>query len=418
MGVSEYSSKQPSYWSTLSSVLGPFLALAAVILFFVIADWLKPGADTFWTQQNFLTIAVSTATVAVAALGMTVVIIAGGIDLSAGTAIALCATVLAWGLKTDVGAVFHRGSLEQTSKQVAELESKVKRLTDDLKKLNVLGPERGEAGKRSSLEATLKTEQGTLDGAKAEVARCRAWTAPTAITLSVLTGCLCGCLNGVLVSTLRVVPFIVTLGTMMIYLGLAKHIGSETTVRPILGSIPDWLQNFTSLLERALWRGIPLGGWRGVPIGVWLTFVLAIGLAAILRYSVFGRYVFALGSNEQTARLCGINVPLTKIAVYSFAGFFIGMAGLYQFSRLSVGNPTSGSGLELRIIAAVVIGGASLSGGRGSVVGTLSGAAIMAVITSGCTLLELKNPIQDVILGVIIIAAVCVDQVRQHRIAR
>jgi ribose transport system permease protein len=239
--------------------------------------------------------------------------------------------------------------------------------------------------------------------------RCRFWTASVSVLLAVLTGCACGLFNGFVVSVLRVVPFIVTLGTMMIYLGLAKMIASETTVRPAMNSVPDWLQSFTSLLQKALWFGLP--------VGVWLTLVLAIGLAAILRYSVFGRYVFALGSNESTARLCGINITRTKILVYTFAGLFVGMAGLYQFSRLSVGNPTSGSGLELKIIAAVVIGGASLSGGRGSVLGTLSGAAIMAVITSGCTLLELKNPIQDVILGVIIIAAVFVDQMRQRRLA-
>ncbi len=395
----------------LSSLLGPFLALAGVILFFVVADGIKAGEDTFWTQQNFRTIAVSTATVAVAALGMTVVIIAGGIDLSAGTAIALCATVLAWGLKEDVGKFLHRASLAESSKLVADGDAQVKRLAGELKKVEAAAePNDDTQILIKKLSEELEAEQAKLDVSRVELARCRFWTASVAVILSVLTGCFCGFLNGLLVSTLRVVPFIVTLGTMMIYLGLAKHLGSETTVRPILGSIPEWLQDFTSLLQKAL--------WLGVPVGVWLMLVLAIVLSAILRYSVFGRYVFALGSNESTARLCGINVPVTKIAVYTFAGFFVGMAGLYQFSRLSVGNPTSGSGLELRIIAAVVIGGASLSGGRGSVIGTLSGAAIMAVITSGCTLLELKNPIQDVILGVIIIAAVCVDQFRQRKLVR
>ena len=145
--------------------------------------------------------------------------------------------------------------------------------------------------------------------------------------------------------------------------------------------------------------------------------LLAVVLALVLRYTIFGRYVFALGSNESTARLCGINVAWNKIAVYTLSGFFIGIAGLFQFSRLSVGNPTSGVGMELRIIAAVVIGGGSLSGGRGSVIGTLTGAAIMAVIASGCTQLGLSNPVQDIILGVIIIVAVTLDQIRQRRLA-
>jgi ribose transport system permease protein len=130
---------------------------------------------------------------------------------------------------------------------------------------------------------------------------------------------------------------------------------------------------------------------------------------------VFGRHVFAVGSNEATARLCGINVPLVRIAVYTLSGFFVGIAGLYQFSRLTVGDPTSGTGKELPIIAAVVIGGGSLNGGRGSVLGTLTGALIMQVISSGCTSLRLPNPIQEIIIGGIIIAAVTIDQLRQRR---
>ena len=383
-----------SKWNVLSSVLGPFLALSVVILFFGVADWRKPGNDTFLTQQNFRTITVSTATVAVAALGMTVVIIAGGIDLSAGSAIALCATVLAWGLKEDVGKFAHGSSIEQVARQLADEE---KQLAAAAKLFN------------GNLDAPELSEQrNVIVLTRAKLERCRNWTAPLAVLMAVAAGCACGLLNGLLVSYLRVVPFIVTLGTMMIYLGAAKQLASETTVRPAIAALPDWLQNFTSLLQKALWFGLPTG--------VWLTFWMALALAAVLRFSVFGRYVFALGSNESTARLCGINVTQIKIAVYVVAGLFVGLAGVYQFSRLSVGNPSSGTGLELKIIAAVVIGGASLSGGRGSILGTLSGAAIMAVITSGCTLLELKNPIQDVILGVIIIAAVCVDQIRQRRL--
>lgn len=324
-------------WSLLGGALGPFLALAMVILFFAIADQFRTGGGAFLTQRNFSTIAVQTATVAVAALGMTVVIISGGIDLSAGTAVALCATVLAWCLKQN-------------------------------------------------------------------------WPATAAVSAALGVGCLAGLLNGLLISTLRVVPFIVTLGTMTAYLGIAKMVAQETTVRPDLATqVPRWLQDLLSTRGEALMLGLPLGAW--------LVLFLAALLAAVLRYSVFGRYVYALGSNESTARLCGINVWANKIALYTLAGFFVGVAGMYQFSRLSAGNPVSGSGLELRIIAAVVIGGGSLSGGRGTVLGTLTGAAIMAVIASGCTQLGLNNPVQDVILGVIIVAAVTLDQVRQRRLA-
>ncbi len=134
-----------------------------------------------------------------------------------------------------------------------------------------------------------------------------------------------------------------------------------------------------------------------------------------LRYTIFGRYVFALGSNESTARLCGINVPLVKIAVYTLAGLLIGIASICFFSRLNSGTPTSGTGMELKFIAAVVIGGGSLNGGRGTVLGTLAGTAIMGIIAGGCTLLGIQDPAQNILLGVIIIAAVSVDQLRQRR---
>ncbi len=319
----------------LGSALGPFLGLAVVIAFFAVADALQKDPGNFLSLRNLRTISAQTAKVAVAALGMTVIIIAGGIDLSAGTAVALAATVLAWFLKNDQPA----------------------------------------------------------------------WLA---IVACLGTGCLAGLLNGILVSGLRVVPFIVTLGTMTVYLGIAKLLARETTIRPEVASqVPVWLQDLLGTQRDALW-------W-GLPAGVWLTLALALALSAILRRSVFGRHIYALGSNEATARLCGINVQAVKIALYAFAGFFVGVAGVFQFSRLSSGDPTSGTGMELRIIAAVVIGGASLSGGRGSVLGTLTGAAIMEVIGSGCTQLGLRNPVQDIILGVIIVAAVTLDQVRLRR---
>ena len=150
--------------------------------------------------------------------------------------------------------------------------------------------------------------------------------------------------------------------------------------------------------------------------GVWLALVLAVLLAAVLRYTVFGRYVFALGSNEQTARLCGINVPLMKIAVYTLGGLFVGIAGTYQFARLSSGNPMSGMGMELKLIAAVVIGGGSLNGGRGSVLGTVArggddgrNCQRLHVTGSGETRSRKSS------IGVIIIAAVTLDQIRQRR---
>jgi ribose/xylose/arabinose/galactoside ABC-type transport system permease subunit len=201
-------------------------------------------------------------------------------------------------------------------------------------------------------------------------------------------------------------------------LGVAKFVADETTVRPLREQAPRWLSNsgLMNTRPRPEWLGegwIPhlLPNFSG---GVWLALALAVLLSLVLRYTVFGRYVFAIGSNEATARLCGVNVPLMKIAIYTLSGLFVGIGGLYQFARLSVGNPVSGSGLELRIIAAVVIGGGSLNGGRGTVLGTLAGAAMITAIESGCGQLGLRNPMQDIVLGLIIVAAAALDQWRQR----
>lgn len=278
---------------------------------------------------------------AVAALGMTVIIIAGGIDLSAGTALALSATVLAWCLREGAAPAL-------------------------------------------------------------------------AIAAGIGTGALSGLINGSLIAGLRVIPFIVTLGTMRIYLGVAKLASSEMTIQVPLAQIPVWLSNHGLVTSQPKPAWLIPNVLPNFASGVWLAFALAAALALVLRYTIFGRYVFALGSNESTARLCGINVWLMKVAVYTLGGLFVGIAGLYQFSRLSVGNPTSGSGMELSIIAAVVIGGGSLNGGRGSVLGTLAGAAMTETIRSGCSQMGWGNPYQDIALGGIIIVAVTFDQIRQR----
>lgn len=390
---------------TMLDILRPFVALIFVVVLFCAADqWKNGDKASFATARSMRTVASQTAIVAVAALGMTVIVIAGGIDLSVGTSIALCATVLAWCLKEDIATravgmqplsvvmkplTAVKTELELVGKKIDDLQSKQKEVPSSLQAQHE--------------ELTIKVRELTPPYRRVAI-----WTSLVVVAATIACGALCGMVNGALVSGLRLVPFIVTLGTMQLYLGLSKIIASETTVRPDTGTqVPYWFADLLSVRPQALWQGVPLG--------IWVALLLAGLLAAVLHYTVFGRYVFALGSNEATARLCGINVPWNKIAIYTLGGVFVGIAGLYQFSRLTVGNPTSGLGLELKVIASVVIGGGSLNGGRGTVIGTLTGALIMSVITSGCTALGLTNPIQDMILGIIIIAAVSVDQFRQRK---
>lgn len=321
---------------------GPLVALLVVIAFFAIADAMQGGVGNFVSVGSVRLVGVQSVKVAIAALGMTLIIIAGGIDLSAGTAAALSGCVAAYALRQGL-----------------------------------------------SIQSAMAT--------------------------AVLSGALCGLLNGMLISFLKLVPFIITLGTMTIFLGIGKTIAEDGgTIRPPTGSIPEWMDRMVTQFPDPLWiyePVLPNFGW-----GVWLVMSLAILVALLLYQTVFGRHIFAIGSSEPTARLCGVAVTRTKLAIYTLAGAFIGLAGVVDLARLGKGDATAGLGLELEIIAAVVIGGGSLAGGRGSVFGTLCGVLIVRVINQGSTALGLENQIENILLGVIIITAVAVDRLRQKHL--
>ncbi|HEY3593431.1 MAG TPA: ABC transporter permease, partial [Polyangiaceae bacterium] len=151
------------------------------------------------------------------------------------------------------------------------------------------------------------------------------------------------------------------------------------------------------------------------PPGVYALIVVALLAAALLRYTKLGRHIFAVGSNERTALLCGVRVPAVKIAVYTLGAALAGLAGVMEFATLTVGDPTDSIGLELDVIAAAVIGGASLLGGEGSILGTLVGAMLMTVIKTGCTHLGLANWVEEVVTGTIIVVAVALDRLRHQR---
>ncbi len=306
-------------------LLGPFLGLLAVCALFAA---LEP--DTFLSVYNFQTVAAQTVIVGLGAIGMTFVIVSGGIDLSVGSIVALTSVVTA---------------------------------------------------------VALRDGQPPL----------------IAALLGVATGALTGVLNGVLITRLSVVPFIVTLGSMGMARGLAKYLAEEQKV----DAAPGWLAD---VMAKS-----PTPSWLLMSGGTWAMFALAALMAFVLRGTVFGVHTYAIGSNEATARLCGISVSRVKVLIYTLSGAFAGLSGVMQYARLTVGDPTTALGKELDIIAAVVIGGASLSGGIGTIVGSLVGAFLMSVLANGCTLTGVPNYVQEILIGAIIVAAVALDHLRQRK---
>jgi ribose transport system permease protein len=299
---------------------GPFLGLIAVYVLFASLTF-----ETFVSWTNTSIMLQQTAVIGVGALGMTLIIISGGVDLSFGSLIALTSVIIA-----------------------------------------------------------LLLQAG--------------WPPLAAAFAGVGAGALAGLVTSALITRLKLLPFIVTLGMMLILRGAAKGLANEQPVYPD----ETWLNSLMRLKT------------DGLPGGVWLMLVLAVFTALLLRYTKFGRHIFAIGSSEATARLCGIRVERSKLYIYTLGGAFAGVSGLLQFAYLSGGDPTTAVGLELNIIAAVVIGGASLVGGSGTILGTLIGALIMTVVNNGCNKLGLSNWVQEIVTGVIIIAAVTLDQVRRR----
>lgn len=316
--------------SRIVTALGPLFGLLFVVALFSASPEVRPY---FLTGGNFKIILTQTVIVAIGALGMTLIIVSGGIDLSVGSVVALTSVVAAKLVMAGVAPVW------------------------------VL--------------------LGTL-----------------------LVGGGIGLVNGAIVAGFRMMPFIVTLGMMGVVRGSAKWLGNNQTVTPPESSVNQWMA-LTKPQEL-----LPL------PTGVWVAIGLAILMAVVLRHSVFGRHIFAVGSNEATARLCGIRVAWLKMRVYALAGLFFGLAGLMQFSRLTQGDPSVAIGLELDIIAAVVIGGASLSGGAGSILGSMVGALMMAVLRNGSNQAGWPTYGQEIIIGIVIVLAVGLDKWRQVRAAR
>jgi len=320
--------KNALFGERMMNLGGPFVGLILVLAMFSIDPAVRVH---FLTLGNFKLVASQTVIVALCALGMTLIIISGGIDLSVGSVLALTSVIAAKLIDTG-----HPAGL--------------------------------------------------------------------AVVAAIALGCLVGMINGGLITGLRVTPFIVTLGTLGIARGAAQWIAQEQAITP---ANPTWLNDLAAT--------IPTPAWLLVSPGVWLTLVLAVFTAVLLRCTVFGRYIVAIGSNEVASRLSGLRVDFLKIAIYSVAGLFFGLAGVLQFGRLGgMGDPTVDVGTELDVIAAVVIGGGSLSGGEGSILGSILGALIMALLRNGSQQMNWPAYVQQIIIGVVIVAAVTLDRLR-HR---
>jgi len=308
----------------LLDLVGPFAGLILVVALFAA---LEPG--TFLSVYNLQTIAAQTVIVGLGAIGMTFVIVSGGIDLSVGSVIALSSVVTALALRD-------------------------------------------------------------------------AWSPAVAAAAGATVGLAIGAANGVVIARANVVPFIVTLGTMGVARGVAKYLAGEQKVDAPAG----WL---AEVMTRT-----PEPAWLTVAPGVWMLAVLALAMGILLTRTVFGLHTYAIGSSEATAHLSGVRVARMKILIYAVSGLFAGLAGVVQYARLTVGDPTTAVGKELDVIAAVVIGGASLSGGIGGISGSLIGAFLMTVLANGCTLTGVPNYVQEILIGLIIVAAVALDRFR-HR---
>lgn len=298
--------------------LAPLIAIALVAWIFYSIE------PSFLGAANLRNVLVQTLPVALAALGMTFVIVSGGIDLSVGSIMALAGVVAA--LAADAG-----------------------------------------------------------------------WHWSLALCGAVGVGAAAGLVNGALVAGLRLVPFVVTLGTMGVMRGLAKWLAGEQTVVPS----PAEAEPFAALVAKSL----------DAP-AVIATGLLAVALALALTRTVFGTWTYAIGSSTETARLCGVPVRWMQALLYTLAGASAGLAGAVVFARLAVGDPTAALGKELDVIAAVVIGGASLSGGTGTITGSLVGALLMASLANGCNLVGVPTFVQEMLIGGLLIVAVALDRLR------
>lgn len=337
---------------------GPLLGLVGLCCLFAALLAARGELGNFASASNLRVLVHKASVPGVVALGALLVIVSGGIDLSAGSVLALAAV-----------------SAMQTYRLVHDGPDGVLRDTDALAWLR----ERGLAWSPTR-SAALAT------------AAC--------LAAGLATGALCGLANGLAVARLRLPAFVATLGMTSVARGLAIWLARRERVTFGQNSRPAWVEAVSRADHPALF----------FDPGVWLLALLAALVALTMRRTVFGRHVFAIGSNEPTARLCGVPVARDKTWVYVLAGLLAALGGVLTLAHTNGGGPDTGQMLELEVIAGVVIGGASLRGGEGGVGGTLLGVLILGVLENGLGLLDVPVETKHVLIGVIIVAALSLWQ--------
>ena len=305
-------------------------------LIFIISLWACLEPDNFLSFQNFSNVLRRSSVNGIMAAGMTFVIITAGIDLSVGSMLAMC------GMLGSLGMLLASGGNWAT----------------------ISGGNFIEMGWFSMLLGTL---------------------------VGIGFGALCGFLNGICITGLKLAPFIVTLGSMSVFRGISYLLNDG---KPFAVSSYTFLDTGTIL---------------GIPSAVVLLVLVLLAMGFLLRRTAFGRYTYAIGSNVQTAFHAGINVKKMLVLIYTIAGALTGLAAMITTSRASSAQPSAGIGLELDIVAAVIIGGCSPSGGRGTMLGTLIGTLLISFLRNGLTLLDISTNVQLVVIGLIIIFAVTAD---------
>ena len=308
---------------TVSQTMGSLLSL----ILLSIAIWV--AQPVFMTHGNWVNIARQASFNAILGMGMTFVILTGGVDLSVGSIVAVSSV-------TGGILIFEHG-----------------------------------------------------------------WPMWAAVLAMVLAGGACGLVNGAIVTLGKIPPFIVTLGTMQIFRGVALQLTNGTPRADITKVSPSF----------DIWGTRTFGG---VPSPVIIAAVVFVAGWLILRYTRLGLYTYAIGGNEQATRFSGVHIDRYKLTVYGLMGLTAGIAGVMITSRLNSSQPTVAKGAELDAIAAVVIGGTSLFGGEGTIVGTIIGAVLMAVIRNGLTLMHVSAFYQQIVIGAVIILAVLIDRLRRR----